>query len=289
MDYLRGNATASAVGLYVICRYLSRFEGGQSISDLQRSLQVLRSSVPSQAETSAVLDSSLTVGQGLGVVSYDEAASTWTVDSEIAVAMRSDEDHWLWFRGELVHRMMRHALNNADGKVPDLILGLTWFLQINPLNPLQTVWGAGTEAKIRALGFEAVSRSQQWLPFQRWALALGFARRSEQSNAKVLIPDASTAISDQLKHLPAAGTAREWVTALQDRLPVVGAQVLTDRLPQGSDGWSNLPQSVMLGLLKLEANGVLALEPSDDARDVIAVGLGASSKQVGRIAVRSSR
>jgi len=132
VDYLRGNATASAVGLYVISRYLSRTDGGQSGSDLQKSLQVLRSSDPSQTETSAVLEASLTVGEALGIVTHDTVSSTWAVDSEIAVALRSDEEQWLWFRGELAHRMMNHALDNDDGKVPDLILGLTWFLQVSP-------------------------------------------------------------------------------------------------------------------------------------------------------------
>jgi hypothetical protein len=288
VDYLRGNATASAIGLYVVCRYLSNAGGGQSGIELQRSLQVLRSSDPSQTETSAVLDASLTVGEALGVVTHDKASSTWAVDAKIGTSLRLDGDQWLWFRGELVHRMMDHALENVEGKVPDLILGLTWFLQISPLNPLQTAWGAGTESKIRKLGFEAVSRSEQWLSFQRWALSLGFARRSDQPNARVLIPDASTAIADQLIHLAVAGTAREWVATLRDRIPVFGAQVLVDHLPKGGDTWSELPPSLMMGLLKLEAAGVLLLEPSDDARDVIAVGLGTSVRQVGRISIRSS-
>lgn len=288
MDYLRGNAPASAVGLYVICRYLSRIDG-QPQSELQRSLQVLRPSGPSQTDTSAVLDTSLAVGLGIGILNHDQASSSWTVNSEMAAVLREDEDLWTWFRGELVHRMMKHALDNTDGNVPDLILGLTWFLQVSPLKPLPTAWGAGTEGMVRSLGFESVSRSEQWLPFQRWALSLGFARRSEQASAKVLIPDTSTAINDQLGHLPSASTAREWVKALQSRLPVAGAQALTDQLPKGGEGWSDLPQSLKLGLLKLEAAGVLALEPSDDARDVIAVGLGGSKRQVGRISVRRSR
>lgn len=288
MEYLRGNAPASAVGLYVICRFLSRTDG-RPANELQRSLQVLRAPSPSEDDTSAVLETSLNVGQALGILDYHNASSTWTVPSSVAAVLRAEEESWPWFRGELVHRMMMHALDNADGTVPDLVLGLTWFLQVSPLKPLSTAWGAGTEAIIRALGFEAVSRSQQWLPFQRWALSLGFARRSDQPNAKVLIPETSTAISDQLGNLPATGSAREWVNALQSRLPVAGAEALTAELPKGGEDWSRLPQSVILGLLKLEAVGVLVLEPSDDARDVITVGLGTSTRQVGRISVRGSQ
>ncbi|UBV16879.1 hypothetical protein [Mycolicibacterium fortuitum] len=287
MDYLRGNAPASAVGLYVICRHLSRTGAPVSEGGLQKSLQVLRSSESPQSEASAVLETSLNVGRGLGLVVYDEANSTWTIDGEITNGLRDDQDHWPWFRGELAHRMMRHGLTDIDNGVPDLVLGLTWFLQQSPLNPLPTVWGAGTEAKIRGLGFKAVERSEQWLSFQRWALSLGFARRSDQPNAKVLIPDSSTAIGDQLRYLPSAGSAREWITAMHGRIPVAGAKILTDKLPKGSNVWHSLPQSVMFGLLKLEATGVLELRPSDDARDVLTIGLGGSTRQVGRISVRS--
>lgn len=287
MDYLRGNAPASAVGLYVICQHLSRTGAPVPEGDLLKSLQVLRSSETSQSEASAVLESSLNVGRGLGLVVYDEANSTWTIDGEIANGLRDDQNHWPWFRGELAHRMMKHGLTDIDNGVPDLVLGLTWFLQESPLNPLPTAWGAGTEARIRDLGFTAVERSEQWLSFQRWALSLGFARRSDQPNAKVLIPDSSTAIGDQLRYLPSAGSAREWITAMHGRIPVAGAKILTDKLPKGSNDWPSLPQSVMFGLLKLEATGVLELHPSDDARDVLAIGLGGSTRQVGRISVRS--
>ncbi|MCP9274060.1 hypothetical protein [Mycolicibacterium arenosum] len=285
MNYLRGNATASAVGLYVICRYLSNFADGLSIAELQKALEMLRSLDSAKTAKSAVLTASLNVGEGLDLLVQDKQSSIWTVDARIAAEMRTDADQWLWFRGELAHRMMQHALSNSEGTVPDLVLGLTWFLQTNPLSPLQTAWRP-TEKVVRDLGLEAVARSEQWLPFQRWALALGFARRSDQPSARVLIPDVSTAISDQLRHLPQSSSAREWVDAMQKRLPVTGVTALTDNLPQGGDGWSPLPQSVMLGLLKLETAGALTLDPSDDARDVVAIGLGATSKQVGRISVR---
>ncbi|UCZ61889.1 hypothetical protein [Mycolicibacterium phocaicum] len=289
MDYLRGNAPASAVGLYVICRQLSRTSAPVSEDSLQKSLQILRPSDPSQSEASAALKHSLNVGCGLGLVICNERDSTLTLDSEIANGLQDDQNDWPWFRAELTHRVMTHALTDVADGVPDLVLGLTWFLQESPLSPLSTAWGGGTERRIRDLGFEAVARSEQWLPFQRWALSLGFARRSDQPNAKVLIPDCSTAISDQLRYLPRASSAQEWIKAMHDRIPVAGAKALTDKLPEGSNNWASLPQSVIFGLLKLEATGVLELLPSDDARDVLVIGLGASTRQVGRISVRSSK
>jgi hypothetical protein len=290
VHYLRGNAAASAVGLYMICRYLSGFEGGRSEEDLRRSLQVLRSSDTSQSEASAVLKASLEVGAAIGVIARSEASSTWIADPDIANGLQSgDGDLWPWFRGELLHRMMRHALVNleAEGEVPDLILGLTWFLQLSPLNPLKLDWGAGPEPLVRALEFKAVERSEQWRPFQRWALALGLARRCDQDSAKVLIPDASTAITDQIQHLPTAGSARDWLSALRNRLPVLGSPVLVEQLPRGGNAWSDLPPGVVIGLLKLEKVDVLLLEPSDDAAEIVALGLRASTRQVGRISRRS--
>ncbi|ORA15574.1 hypothetical protein BST16_09205 [Mycobacterium asiaticum DSM 44297] len=224
------------------------------------------------------------------MIARDETSSTWIADTDIAEGLQAgDGDLWPWFRGELLHRMMHHALVNLekDGEVPDLVLALTWFLQLSPLSPLKLDWGAGPEPLIQALGFDAVQNSTQWRAFQRWALSLGLARRSDQVSAKVLIPDASTAIADQVPHLPTAGSARDWLSVLQDRLPVLGSPILLAELPRGGDAWSGLPPGVIIGLLKLEKAEVLLLEASDDAAEIVALGLGVSTRQVGRISLRS--
>jgi hypothetical protein len=103
----------------------------------------------------------------------------------------------------------------------------------------------------------------------------------------VLIPDASTAIIDQLPLLPATASATEWLAVLRKRVPVLGAATLLEQLPKGGRTWDELPPGLVVGLLKLEKAGVLSLEPSDDASDVIALGLGTSMRQVGRISRRS--
>ena len=290
MDYLRGNASASAIGLFVICRHLSAFPDGRSRDDLLRALQVLRTSGNSPDKAGPVLTASLAIGDGLGVIARQDASAPWIVEADLAERLRADGDQWPWFRGELLHRVTRDGVRELEtgGKVPDLVLGLTSFLQVSPLSPLQLAWDKNLERRVRALTLDAVSRSDQWRPFQRWALALGLARRSDQASARVLIPDASTAIADQLPFLPLVASATEWLAAVRRRLPVLGATTLLEQLPKGGTTWQQLSPGLVIGLLKLEKAGVLALDPSDDAADVIALGLGTPTRQVGRISRRGS-
>lgn len=289
MDYLRGHAAASAIGLFVICRHLSTFAQGRSEEELRRSLQLLRSGSNS-SEAAAVLTATLAIGDGLGIIGRETASSPWKVDNDLTKHLQGDGDGWPWFRGELLRRMSQQGVNEleSDGKTADLILGLTWFMQLDPLSPVQTDWAKGPEPLVDAITFDAVSRSEQWRPFLRWAVALGLARRSETGVAKVIFPDATTAITDQLPSLPASGSAREWLSSLRERLPILGSPALLGALPKGGPAWAELPPGVVLGLLKLEKAGVVSLESSDDASDVISVGLGSSARQVGRITVRST-
>src|SRR5262249_16128402 len=147
-------------------------------------------------EASSVLSASLAIGAGLGLIDRDSASASWAVHADLAKELQADGDLWPWFRGELLHRITQHGLRQLEeeGKAPDLIIGLTSFLQLSPLSPHQVSWDADLERRVKALTSDAVSNSYQWRPFQRWALALGLARRSDQGRAKVLIPDASTAI-----------------------------------------------------------------------------------------------
>ncbi|WP_342660845.1 hypothetical protein Rruber_01404 [Rhodococcus ruber] len=286
MEYLRGNATASATGLFVICRHLSAVGEPQTDKDLQRALQPLRSQ-SADGDASSVLSSSLKVGEGVGIIQWESDSGNWSASPDIGQNLRDREESWPWFRGELLHRINRHAVQELTdgGKAPDLAVGLTWLMQLNPLEPMPSAWRSGPEDHFNALGWSAIQRSEQWLPFRRWAVALGLARVSDVGKAKVVIPDATTAITDQLSHLPSAGNAKEWLNVLQIRLPIFGASKLLGQLPRGGTAWSQLPAAVSLGLLKLESAGILNLQPSDDAADIVTIGLDAVGRQVGRITV----
>ena len=263
---------------------------GRKDDELRRALQLLRGGPGSSDEPGAVLTATLAVGDGLGVLSKDSSTSTWKVEESMAELANASDDSWAAFRGELLHRIASHGVSPAsgDGKTPDLVLGLTWFMQLNPLSPVAADWSKGPEPLVEELGLEAVSRSEQWRPFVRWAITLGLARRSDSSTPKVVIPDASTAICDQLPALPKSATIREWLSSLRERLPILGAPSLTAQLPQGRV-WDEVPAAVVLGLLKLEKMGALVLQPSDDASDVMSIGLGVAPRQIGRIKVGSGR
>lgn len=289
MDYLRGNATASATALFVICRHLSKIDGSQTQNELRDDLQPLRSQRSGDGD---VLQTSLEIGSGLGIIRGGSGSAGWSVDPTIRVRLVDTSiDQWSWFRGELLYRINQQAMAAITGKerVPDLVLGIAWFLQQNPLTPFGTPWNGGAEAAAEELGLKAVERSEQWRPFLRWSLALGLARNVDTGRTKVSIPDASTAIADQFPWLPDSGRAHEWLGLLRKRLPIFGAPELLAELPQRRIPWQEVPPAVSLGLLKLEKAGAIALRSSDDAADIVTVGLGASSRQVGTITVTGAK
>lgn len=290
MDFFRGHATASALGLFVVGRFLSDFPEGRTEDSLRESLQMLKPPGTGSDDSGPVLAASLAVGQALEILASDRASGTWSLDADLCGLLAAKGDQWPRFRGELLRRIAAHGVAEIQSgrKAPDLVVGLTWFLQQDPLKPVPTAWNAPTEPMVRAGTLGAVDRSEQWRPFQRWAVALGLARRADTGSAKVLIPDATTAIADQLQSMPASASAREWLNLLCDRLPILGSSALLAVLPSGGPGWSDLPPGLMLGLRKLENTGVLKLEASDDASDVVSIGLGTSARQIGRITVLGS-
>ncbi len=97
-----------------------------------------------QPRAVAVLSASLNVGVGLGIIKRETTSEPWTVDADLGRELLLRDDPWRWFRGELLHRMALHALRalSDDGRAPDLLLGLTWLLQLDPLDPIQSAWGA---------------------------------------------------------------------------------------------------------------------------------------------------
>jgi len=289
VEYLRGNAPASPTGLFVICRYLSAFDEGQHEDALRGSLQVLRSLTSAQSETSAVLKASLAVGEGLGLISRRDANSPWALDPELRDNLLKDGDGWPRFRGELLYRIGSGALKDIseNAQPSDLALGLTWFLQFDPICPPSSAWSSGLQQMVNDLKFEAIVRSEQWRPFQRWAVATGLAHRCDHRDARVLIPDPSTAISDQLPYLPTAASGHEWLVALETRLPFFST-VLLNQLPKKERPWESVPPSLVFGLLKLERKRTLTMESSDDAIDPAVIRFGETQKQVTRISVRSA-
>lgn len=290
MDYLRSNTTASATGLFVICRHLTTLRTEQTTNELQRALQPLRLS-STESDVSSVLSTSLTVGKYLGVIEQDPESSGWTVNDHVGQHLRSGEWVWPWFRGELLQRINERGLEQirTKNRPSDLVVGLTWLMQMDPLDPLRHKWSDGPESYFNSLGWRAIQNDEQWRPLIRWAISLGLARLSpmRKGRARVVVPDATTAIMDQLIHLPTMNSGNDWLGALRKRIPIFGSAEFLGQLPQGGTDWMSLPPAVSLGLLKLEVTGSITLESSDDATEIVIVGLDERTRQVGRIKLES--
>ena len=294
MDYLKGNVTASAGALYVICRHLSRVGGSCTSGELREALRPLREhrndKNPQGTDT---LATSLKVGEGIGLVT-DSRSEGWVVDPEVGESLADPKiDGSEWFRGELLRRVNAEAMTalKKKDKPADLVLAMAWFLQQNPMKPLGTAFNAGAEDGIAHLAqkdgtlVKAVENQEQWRGFVRWSLALGLARNVDVPGTKVIVADASTAIADQFSVLPRTGRAEDWLGVLVGHLPIFGLGALLSALPPPRAGWATIPPAVSLGLLKLERAGALKLESADDGRGVVAIGIGGNTRQVGVITV----
>lgn len=291
VQYLRGNLTSSAVALHVICRFLSNFGEGVQEDDLRRSLQSLRASAEDSTDATPVLDATLNVGHGLGMIQKGASENHWQLQHDLVLDLFSGRNEWEQFRSYLLRAVAVDALRAvaANEAPPDLAIAMTWFMQLDPRTPIDRQWSPAVESLVRAGTSEAVANSTQWNSFQRWLLALGLARRSDVGKAKVITPDPSTAVADQLPHLPPTASAREWLMGLHERLPVLGAPPLLERLPIERGDARSVPLGLQLGLMKLELAGVLLLEPSDDSSAVVTLDLESQSRQVGRITVTERR
>lgn len=295
MDYLKGNATASAGALYVICRHITALGTAVSPDDLRaglRPLQEQQASDRGSDRSTDALATSLRVGQGLGALT-EQAGAGWSVDPAIAVGLTGAVDDWAWFRADLLRRINSEAVASIErGEKPsDLVLAMAWFMQQDALVPLGSAFGQGAEKTIGELQYsdgklvKAVETKEQWLAFRRWAIALGLARNVETPGAKVIVADASTAIADQFPVLPASDRAEDWLAQLVGFLPILGASKVLAALPTPRAGWGEIAPALALGLLKLEKAGVITMAGSDDGRGIVAVGLGGETRQVGIITV----
>jgi hypothetical protein len=296
VDYLKGTATASATALFVLCRHLSKVDEARTKDELRAALQPLRSGRSDHADepggTGDALESSLKIGAGIGVLQEGARGSGWIVDPALHDSLQDASiDGWAWFRAELLRRINQNAMATIADKeqAPDLVLGMAWFLQQNPLTPLGTAWNGGAEEALEALNLRAVVGTAQWRAFLRWSIALGLARNVEAGRVKVCVADASTAIADQFPALPVSGRAQDWLGLLTKQLPIFGSPELLAALPQRRVPWLALPPAVSLGLLKLEKAGAIKMEPADDGRGIVAIGLGANSRQVGIITVTGEK
>ncbi|MEV8504469.1 protein DpdG [Actinoplanes sp. NPDC051475] len=172
---------------------------------------------------------------------------------------------------------------NATAHVGDLVRALgVLFAAREPLRPFEFETGVGRHfAEAQAAEFGPlkkdwpVTNSTQFLPLCRWAPYLGLA---QPLSPRSLVADASTALRQELAHLPPQRfRAADFVAQCAEHLP------LSDGGPWSrwkSDDSQELSPGVSMSLRQLEAAGHVAFPPSESDTDTLLVTLGLHAESI---------
>ena len=244
------------------------------------------------------ITASLNVGAGLGLLTR-EADRRWSLSDHSIVDPNAEYAvGWRPFRRLVLERICSQAVDAiaSHQKPSDLSLAITWLMSQDVLQPLGLAFSDGAERRLGNLAHadgtlvKAVENSEQWRAFLRWTEALGLTRTATSSargRSRVVVADASSALVDRLVDMPAQASAERWIKELLQALPILGEGPLRAALPTPTSGWPDYAPALALGMLKMEHSKRVALHPSDDARNVVAIGLGDSFRQVGMIEMLS--
>jgi len=276
MKYLAGTAQASVAILYPVCRWLSgRDQAAFDVMDAS-----LRPAHVVGGEADALL-ASLRVGRDIGLL--DRLGSTRTTDQAAAWALReptrSQRDEWyadpVKFRVLVRRSLLAKAVDDiAAGEVPsDVAVGLAWLLAQDPVRPLSRAYGDGPERALKDQKLDSyISGPDQWRPFIRWAVGLGFAELSQVGSRRLILPDPTVALAEELPPIPAAGVpARDFYAAVTKELPVLDGGRISEFMraeraecadPRGD---AMVGPAFSLALRRLERERVIGLRREADA------------------------
>ena len=74
-----------------------------------------------------------------------------------------------------------------------------------------------------------IAGGEQWRPFYRWAVALGCAELSQIGNRRLILPDPTAALAEELPPIPHAGvSARDFYATVAKALPVLDGGRISD-------------------------------------------------------------
>jgi hypothetical protein len=281
MKYLAGTAQASVAILYPVCRWLS----GRDRAPFDVMNAALRPAPMVGGEADALL-ASLRVGRDIGLL--DRSGGTRTTDQEADWTLQeqagSQRDEWYAnparFRVLVRRALLAKAIDDiAAGETPsDVAVGLAWLLAQDPVRPLARGYGDGPE-KGRP---ENLLNSQnmrpyitgpgQWRPFLRWAVALGCAGYSQVGSRRLVLPDPTAALAEELPPIPHAGVpARAFYAAVTKELPVLDGGQISDFMRETRGEFADPRGDAMIGpafslaLRRLQGQGVINLHREADA------------------------
>jgi hypothetical protein len=273
MKYLSGTAQASVAILYPICRWLSDRDrvAYEAINAALRPAHLV-------SGESGALTVSLRVGRDIGLLdrfgSSDQAAD-WAL-RELA---RSQRDEWYEeptrFRSLIRRALLAKAVDDiAAGETPsDVAVGLAWLLAQDPVRPLRQLHSDGPERALNDQKLTSyINGPDQWRPFLRWAVALGCAERSQGGNRRLIMPDPTAALAEELPSMSRAGMpARDFYGALIKALPVLDggqiSQFMRNERAECADprGDAMVGPAFSLALRRLQGQGVIDLHTEADA------------------------
>jgi len=277
MKYLSGDAQASVTILYPVCRWLSsRDEVAYEV--MSAALQPAH--VVSGGSTA--LRATLRVGRDIGLLERlgparisDEAA-----DWALLAPIRSRRDEWytdpIRFRVLVRRALLAKAVDDiAAGETPsDVAVGLAWLLACDPVSPLSQTYSEGPEGALNSQKLSSyIANGDQWRPFYRWAVALGCAELSQVGNHRLILPDPTAALAEELPSIPRAGvSARDFYATVAKALPVLDggriSEFMRNERAECADprGDAMIGPAFSLALRRLESQGAIGLQREADAR-----------------------
>ncbi|HUZ55201.1 MAG TPA: protein DpdG [Streptosporangiaceae bacterium] len=276
MKYLAGAAQASVAILYPTCRWLSgRDRAAYDVMDA-----ALRPEHLVGGEGDALL-AALRVGRDIGLL--DRLGNTRTSDQAADWALsepaRSQRDEWyadpVRFRVLVRRALLAKAVDDITaGATPsDVAVGLAWLLAQDPVRPLLRAYGDGPERALNDQKLDSyITGPAQWRPFLRWAVALGCAEFSQVGNRRLVLPDPTAALAEELPPIQPAGLpARDFYAAVTRELPVLDGGRISDFMraeraecadPRGD---AMIGPAFSLALRRLHGQGVIDLRREADA------------------------
>jgi hypothetical protein len=276
MKYLAGNVQASVTILYPVCRWLS----GRDAVAYEVMTAALQPAHVVNGGSTALL-ATLRVGRDIGLL--ERLGTTRTSDESANWALRppvlDQSEEWysdpVRFRGLVRRALLAKAADDIDvDETPsDVAVGLAWLLAHDPVRPLPQAFGDGPERALNDQKLDSyIASPEQWRAFYRWAVALGCAEYSQIGNRRLILPDPTAALAEELPPIPPAGMpAREFHTVVGKALPVLDGGLISEFMRRERAECADPRGDAMVGpafslaLRRLKGRGVIGLEREADA------------------------
>ena len=282
MDYLSRATLSNPAILWVACRWLEQ-AGSSSLPELSRAL---RPSVIVSGKNDQLV-ASLDVGKDIGIVGLEEKSKKYVLEPNYPDSSFSSYDRFITYLRTTLLEKAVHDIE-SEKRPSDLALGLAWLNTLDPMLPLGWTWNDGTETTVKNTGqmSSVIVNSDQWLPFRRWAIALGFGYEIKITSGKTskFIADPTQALLGVLSgYEDSKLRAAEFINRLSNALPclpsgTIGKYLRTLDVDIATRGDTTLCLQLGYVLEKLSKRGLITLIEADDARNRLSYSFGDQTK-----------